>query len=149
MAVAAVPAGAVLWRRRGGAVEESGMYIRFEGTKIDPHSHREEGIFQVALRLWGDGSLDAHASDRLRSLLDWFNDNLEKPERMTRPNKRAAVCWFKSDAAECIDRVWAMVAILREAGEQIRVVTSRQLKYVVFEDAYQVAAIPTREDLKR
>ena len=125
------------------------MYIRFEGTRIDPKSGREQGIFHIALRLWRSGALDPHASDQLRALLDWFNANLEKPERMHRPNKRAAVCWFKADAKECIDRIWEMVAIIREHGEEVRTATSRRLDYVVFEDAFQVAAVPTREELLR
>ena len=125
------------------------MYIRFEGTKIDPDSGREEGIFQVAQRLRRSGALDPHASDQLRSLLHWFNVHLNKPARLHRPNKRAAVCWFKADAKVCIDRVWAMVAIIREHGEEIRSVTCERLDYVVFEDQYQVAAVPTREELLR
>lgn len=64
----------------------------------------------------------------LNDLMQWFNDNLEEPERMVpfrdvgerrarrRKHEAMAQCWFREDAAAHIARARELVAILGRAG---------------------------------
>jgi hypothetical protein len=58
------------------------MYIRFTTGEIHDKSSYEVGVFQAAYRLRKQGNLADYEETRLRELLDWFNTNLKKPDRI-------------------------------------------------------------------
>jgi len=69
--------------------------VRFFATERDSESHVEEGIFQAAYTLLYSDKLDYYEWKRLRSILDWFSDHLEKPNSFSRSAQKRGICWFK------------------------------------------------------
>jgi hypothetical protein len=53
---------------------------------------------------------------------------------------RDAVTWFRAEAKAPIQHIWDIVAILREHGVTVRMVTSEKPVTIVYEDEYQVVA---------
>src|SRR4029453_14408955 len=47
-----------------------------------PYGHRT-GITQAAYKLWGERTLPPERRSDVRALLDWFNDHLDAPERLS------------------------------------------------------------------
>lgn len=125
------------------------MLIRFVSTRIDHHSGRREGIFQVATRLSASGHLSTVDDERLTKLIAWFDDNLHKPTRFARSRSHhptaVAISWFKSEARDCIVRVREMQQILEEYGVLVETITTDRAGYVVYEDEHQVTARPFKD----
>ena len=110
---------------------------------------RGNGIFQSAPRLLRSGALSTRDRARLRSLLDWFGENLEEPDTFVRTTSKGAyrrdpvaICWFKDTATECIRRAWSIARVLEANGVVVEFVTTKRPGYVTYEDEHQVAAIP-------
>jgi len=122
------------------------MFVRFIVDRIHRGSGRRTGIFQAAYELRHSGTMTSWEQDRLAAALRWFGDNLHKPARLSwssRPNRKAqAICWFKAGAAEHLERVREMQHILTANGIVVEMLATRRPGYVVYEDAYQVAAYP-------
>ena len=55
---------------------------------------------------------------------------------------RAVGSWFREDSAECIDRVWQMVGLLKRSGVAVELIRTTQPGYVTYEDEQQVTAVP-------
>jgi hypothetical protein len=125
------------------------MFLRFVGPVRDEDSHRLTGVFQAAYRLRDRGSLSSGDEARLASLCRWFGANLPVPSRFSRsrrPRARGnAVCWFKRDAADHIGRVWEIGSLLENHGVVVRLLWTNRPGYLVYEDRYQVAAVPFRD----
>jgi len=119
--------------------------VRFFATERDSDSHVEEGIFQAAYTLLRSDKLTYYEWKELRSLLDWFNEHLERPGSFSRSSQPRGICWFKPEATECLTHVWAMVHILKEHGVMVTKVTTEKPGYVVYEDEFQVVAEPFRQ----
>jgi hypothetical protein len=94
----------------------------------------------------------------LEDLMQWFNDNLEQPERMVpfrdvgerraRRRKREAMaqCWFREDAEAHIARALELVAILGRAGfEFVERWSDRLPGKLCAEDGIQIAVVPFRD----
>jgi hypothetical protein len=124
------------------------MFVRFVILCKHERSHCLTGVFQAA-RLVGDrGSLGYYEEQRYDELCHWFNRHLPVPGRLSRSRRRAAcrnaVCWFKAEATEYIDKVRAITALLQRCGIPTEMLRTGRPGYVVYEDAYQVAAVPFR-----
>jgi hypothetical protein len=126
-------------------------FIRFVVGEIHEDSARELGVFQAAFRLRNDGRLLEYEEAVLRETLDWFNEHLEKPSRLTTskpPHYRKqarAISWFKSSAKEHISRVREIIAILDSHNVSTRMVKTVRPGYVVYEDEFQIAAEPFKD----
>ena len=57
-----------------------------------------------------------------------------------------AVCWFKSTAHECIAKLRDAVSILEQYDIAIQMLTTDKPGYIVYEDEFQVAAVPFRRE---
>ncbi len=125
------------------------MFIRFVGPSRHEDSHCLTGIFHAACRLRDRGLLGAVEQARCDGILDWFNCHLPFPDRFSRSNRRnacgKAVCWFKDGAARYIRRVRELAALLERHGVWIEMLRSNKPGYIVYEDYYQVAAVPFRD----
>jgi hypothetical protein len=55
------------------------MFLRFITPQRDQFSHQRSGVFQVAYELLGGGNLTLFETERLQSLLRWFEKNLPRP----------------------------------------------------------------------
>lgn len=125
------------------------MYIRFVIAQINPHSGARLGLFQAAGRLRRSGVLSTHELDLLTETLDWFNTNLSKPARFSRSRrhnpKAKAISWFKHTAKEHIARIRDLAALLEAHDVHVHPVTTHRPGYIVYEDAFQIAAEPFRD----
>jgi Na+/phosphate symporter len=103
-------------------------------------------LFQAAKTLQESGELSTGDWKRLEEILDWFNEHLERPERMSisrRPrSKLQAISWFKSTAKQHIQRMREFQRMLEEHGIVVEMIRARRLGYVLYEDDYQVTAYP-------
>jgi len=116
------------------------MYLRFTTTVIDEDSHRPRGLFTEAYALLDSGELNREERLDLRSLLDWFNANLAHPPKKFVAGR--AIFWFRSEAQECVDKIWELANLLRIHDRHITVHKCRSLGNIVYSDSLQVAAFP-------
>jgi hypothetical protein len=131
--------------RRGGVA----MFVRFVVPVRDEESRCLTGVFQAAFDLGDRGLLDTHELRRFDAIREWFNLRLPAPDRFARSRgrqaHRRAVCWFKADALEHLGKVRELTALLGRHGVQVRRLRSARPGYVLYEDEYQVAAVPFRD----
>lgn len=120
------------------------MFLRFVTTEIDEDSHLPKGVIIAAYSLLDSGDLNLQEWERLRVLMDWFEKNLPSPPDNFYAGR--AIFWFRSEAKENIDRLWEVIAMLRENGCHIEVLKCRSLKNICFSDRFQVAAYPSELD---
>lgn|SRR5487761_49040 len=124
------------------------MYLRFVVADIHHDSGKELGIFHAVGQLRDDGTLSYHEEEQHDLILQWFDENLEKPARFTASKppfyrkKSKAISWFKDSAHEHLDRARALVAILHNHGVSVRMLKTERAGYVVYEDEYQIVAAP-------
>ncbi len=131
------------------------MYLRFIVGDRDNDSGQQSGVFQALYKLRDSGKLHAHEEDVVEELRQWFNKNLEVPDRFTAAKppyyrkKKRAISWFKDTAHEHMSRIREMVAILENHDVAVRMMTSDRVGYVVYEDDYQIVAEPFSDSLRQ
>jgi hypothetical protein len=125
------------------------MYLRFVVTQIDEYSNRPRGLLVTANELVDSGKLSPEEEAQLEDILDWFDENLPSPD-IDKFQKRwyRAIFWFKSEADDCISRIWEMAYLLEYHGYLIEMQKCRKLGRIIYEDKFQVAAIPSKDDIK-
>lgn len=120
------------------------MYVRFVVGPDDENPFWLDGIFTIAARLRKEGELYGYESELLEATFDWFNEHLPCPpfqeKRRSGEWSRDAVSWFRPEAGEPLRRIWDIVALLREHGTPVRMVTSNKPGRIVYRDRYQVVA---------
>ncbi len=114
-------------------------YLRFQTRLRCSATGRPLGIFHAAGRVeeWPD--LPDATRDWLRSTLKWFNENLTFPRL---DGEWRPVFWFRDDAQSVVARAWELIAILRDEGVGVCMRLTRQPGRIVYEDKYQIAAVP-------
>ncbi|MBL1218172.1 MAG: hypothetical protein D8M59_11835 [Planctomycetes bacterium] len=121
-------------------------YVRFVILKRDEDSGKKQGLFQAMADLYDDGALTASEERWYVEVREWYNEHLPAPDRFSRPTgtraPQKAISWYKDDAAECISRMREFVAILDVHGIHVEMLTTDQPGYVMYEDEYQVCAVP-------
>jgi hypothetical protein len=120
-------------------------YIRFVIGSKDEDSHFEQGIFQAFARALEWKTITGSDAEELTSLGAWFSQNLEKPNSFGRGKHPLGICWFKTDAAEDIARIWQIVVILERHGIYVKKVKTDKPGYLVYEDEWQIVAEPFRK----
>jgi len=127
------------------------MYVRFVVHSRNEDSHRREGLFHAAGTLRDSGELTPAESDELKDVWDWFGKHLERPGRFARSRRPhahpEALSWFKPTALEHIQRMRQLADILCRHGIQTEMLSQMRPGYVVYEDDYQIAAVPFRDTL--
>jgi hypothetical protein len=128
------------------------VYIRLTITQPHPDSLQPQGVFAATgALLWGEEEeeLPEDERDRVIAILEWFREYLPIPrsEAIT----EEAVFWFKPDdrARACTCRIWELAYVLRSHGRLVQLHKTHHPGRIVFEDAYQVAAIPVRRPRSR
>jgi hypothetical protein len=130
------------WREAVPPPSHQRWFLRFSVTAHCDRSGQRSGIF-VAAGLYEDDFADELAPsqrDTLATLLNWFSHNLPMPPL----DEDRAVFFFKSDATDCARRIWELVHLLRDLGSPPEMVSTRNPGQIVYEDDFQVAAIPGR-----
>jgi hypothetical protein len=120
------------------------MYLRFTTKAIHVDSKKPRGLFAEAYDLLDSGDLSSLERKQLREILTWFNINLPHPPKKFSANR--AIFWFKSDAQECIGKIWEIVHLLRAHDKHVVVQKCRRLANVIYSDKLQVAAFPSDLD---
>ena len=121
------------------------MYVRFETLKQNHCSASRLGIFQEAGRLRDSEELTESDHDYLSEHLSWFNEHLTIPACLKEPGYHRAICWFHPRAQKPIFRIREVCALLEEYGIFIEQVESRFPGKIVYEDGWQIVAIPFRK----
>ena len=127
------------------------MFIRFVSGEVDEDSHVSAGLFCAAFDLIHEGKLPDHDYAELAELMRWFRLHLSRPfdYRLRKPWRAyRSICWFKSDACEYVKRAWLMTNVLERNDVFMRMIKSRTVGLVIYEDKAQVLAYPSA-DLRR
>ena len=127
------------------------MYLRFVVPNIDEDSERRGGVFHAVWDLRDRGLLYPYEEEQHDALRHWFSSWLRMPTRFTAAKppygrkKNKAICWFRDSAHAHIWQIWGFVAILQEHGVPVQMLKANRVGYVVYEDEYQVVAVPFAE----
>ena len=122
------------------------MYVRFVVSEIHEDSQSELGVFHALRFLREEGKLFPYEKELHDQTLRWFNENLEKPARLTtskppfRGKKNTAISWFKDTAVEHIAKIRTLVAILENHGVSVKMLRTFKVGYVLYEDKWQIVA---------
>ena len=80
----------------------------------------------------------------------WFSTYLEAPDQFTKrktsKDTGTALGWYRDTASDHIAHMYELAKICESYGIIFEVVKRADPGYVVYEDEYQIAAIPYRED---
>src|SRR6185503_11889856 len=90
---------------------ERDMYVRFVFAKPERGTNRYVGILH-------DRRYGGWGTDRIGEIYVWFRKNLKRPPLEAFSQARA-LCWFKPEAVECIDRMVDLIRILERRGERV------------------------------
>lgn len=122
------------------------MFVRFVIAKRDNRSDNQLGIFSALYEMEQAGELAAHELEWFVSIERWFDRNLKRPSRFnwsTRPNAPArAITWLKMSATEHVTHMRELALLLRHKDVEVEELRTKKPGYIVYEDDYQVAAIP-------
>ena len=122
------------------------MYLRFVVPSLGRYRWGLIGIIQAAFDLKDAGSLSFDEELSVDLIEAWFKLHLPTPRRFTRSRRRgaaySAICWFKPTASESIRKARALASLLEARGLATQMISTRKPGYVVYEDEYQVAAVP-------
>jgi len=127
------------------------MYLRFTTQFINPYGELETGLFTALKYLRDDYSLTKDEDiNKLKELTGWFNRNLEKPTKFSngtsKYNENVSLSWFKDSAKEHIRKIQEFIEIAERYDIIVERVASKNPGYIVFEDEYQVSAVPFKTD---
>jgi hypothetical protein len=122
------------------------MFVRYVVADLHEKSTRPMGVFQAAYRLRDRGVFSIADQAAYFSLTGWFDVWLDVPTRFSRSRRpRAcpkAICWFKPEAINHIERVRRLAKLLERYGMRTRLLKTGKPRYIVYEDEHQVVAVP-------
>lgn len=120
------------------------MYVRFVVGADDENPSWLTGVIIKAGDLLDEGALYEYESALLEQTFAWFNEHLPCPPFKAKLRSgewtREAVCWFRPEAEEPLERIWDLVALLKERGTPVRMITTRKPGRIVYSDPHQVVA---------
>ena len=120
------------------------MFVRFVVGADAENAAWLTGVITMARIFRDEGELYRHEAALLEETFAWFNEHVPCPpfgEKLRSGEwTRDAVSWFRPDAREPVGRLWDIVAILKEHGVPVRLVTTATPGEIVYEDRYQVVA---------
>lgn len=120
------------------------MFVRFVVGADHENSAWLTGIITESRILLAEGRLYRHEAYLLEVTFAWFNDYLPCPPFNAKLRSgewtRDAVCWFQAEAKEPVNRIWDLVAVLKEHGVPVRLVKTEKPGKIVYKDKYQVVA---------
>lgn len=120
--------------------------MRFVTDQLDPETEQPMGIFGAAYQLLDDERTPDYSRTEIRTTLSWFKTNLPIPARFARSRrphrKDNGVCWFKTNATECMRHVRYLVSLVSEQDVMVRELQTDNPGYIIYEDDSQVVAQP-------
>lgn len=137
---------------RRGAFAKLTIFLRFVVRERDHCTGESQGVFTALYALERSGKLAPYELEWFRSAEEWFNTHLKAPERLARSKRSGAapvaITWLKASAQEHITRMRELVALLKHKDLVVEELRTDTPGYVVYEDEYQVAAVPFEDTLK-
>ena len=128
------------------------MYLRFVVTENDEDSGRQMGLFSAGGVLNDKGHLYDYEVQIRNNILSWFSENLEVPDVQASESNYYAnpntISWFKSTAIDHITKMREYAEILKAHDIQVKQLKTERPGKILYEDEYQVAAIPYKETFK-
>ncbi|HEY7312369.1 MAG TPA: hypothetical protein VH643_23600 [Gemmataceae bacterium] len=125
------------------------MFIRFVVPSRHQVSQCLTGIFYAACWLYDRGEMSENEQHSCDDILSWFNHHLPFPDRFSRSGRRHAcgkgICWFKDSAARYIRKVRELATMLEQHGISVEMLRTSKPGFIVYEDSYQIVAVPFRE----
>jgi hypothetical protein len=94
------------------------------------------------------GLLSQQDEETLEDIRDWFNDNLSKPAKFTNAKpphyrkRKNGISWFKASAKNHIGKIREIIAVLESYDVSVRMIKTDRPGYVVYEDQFQIVAVP-------
>lgn len=120
------------------------MYVRFVVGAAAEDANSLTGVITMARILRDEGQVHEYEAAVLNEAFAWFNEHLPCPpfkEKLrTGEWTRDAVSWFRAESKEAIGRLWDIVAVLKEHGVQVRILTTEKPGTIDYKDKYQVVA---------
>jgi hypothetical protein len=120
------------------------VFLRFVVGSDAENAAWLTGVITEARILDDEGELYRHESELLAEVFEWLDEHLPCPPFHDKLRSdewtRDAVSWFRTEAEEPIRRLWDVVAILREHGVPVRLVTTEKPGRIVYEDRFQIVA---------
>ena len=131
--------------------QELKVFIRFITEFKNEHNEIETGVFQASVYLRKRSELlYEYDKKHLLEIRDWFNDNLDAPDRFSKAKRKnpanVSLSWFKSTATEHLKKMYEMKEIIERYGIFITVIKMENPGYIVYEDKFQVSTIPHKKD---
>ncbi len=120
------------------------MFIRFESFRKNEEADSCLGVFQAAFDLRKSGGLALHEEEWLAEELAWLKMHLISPDILRDEGTQRAISWFKPNAARAIEKVRSIAALLEQHGVLVRMKKTNDPGVVIYEDRWQVVAIPHR-----
>jgi hypothetical protein len=126
---------------------ELGRYIAYRGESLLEFDE-PTGVFACAYCLKRTQSLNADQTAILKGILRYLGANLPHPERL---HKSKAIFWFKlqNQDLDVWNALLNLVEFLRLHKVRVEWITTDRPGYVVYEDEWQVAAMPFNDTFER
>ena len=124
------------------------MYLRFVTQRVDPKSHKAQGLFQAAYDLRDGALLEPHEATWFTEVVGWFERHLAVPVLYLggrRGECRRVLFWFKAEAHEHVQRMQQVGVMLGHHGVPTRMLRSSRPGRIVYQDEHQIGAIPFRD----
>ena len=118
-------------------------FHRLQSNVLDSDSRQTQGVFQLAYLLYEGDLVTAPDKESLRAILVWFERHLIVPDKIEIHS--SAIFWYKSNSIVLTQSTWKIAEILNKYGANIEFIRSGKPGYVIYEDDYQIAAIPFRD----
>ncbi|MBS1527213.1 MAG: hypothetical protein JST19_16290 [Bacteroidetes bacterium] len=129
------------------------MFIRFITEFVNESGDTQTGIFNALAFIRDHHGTQDDDCYKLKLLTGWFNTYLEKPDRLSKAKSKnpaaISLSWFKDSAKSHIDKMRELEKILSSYGLIVDTVTTKNPGYIVYEDDYQISAIPFKGDAKK
>jgi hypothetical protein len=121
---------------------------------INKQDKPQTGIFNAAEFIWDDNSTSDVDERLLKDIYAWFKQNLDVPKHFhsdyrTIGWERNALSWFKDSAKEHIIKMRDLIEILERYDLIVERIATKHPGQIVYEDDYQISAIPWNPPRKK
>lgn len=122
------------------------MYIRFVVDIKDERSGRRKGVFAALGVFKKTPEVSGQDYSSYRKLVEWFNENLDMPNKFNRSSrsnaKPKALSWYKDSATKYIQKTREVAELLTKYGIEVEMLKTNRPGYIVYESETQIVAEP-------
>lgn len=120
------------------------MYLRFVEGLESEDGRWLNGVITAARVLRDKGCLETYEIEIIEATYAWLNKHVPCPPFQQNLGSgkwtRDAVAWFLPEAKEAIQRMWDLVAVLKDHDVPVRILRTASPGMIVYRDEYQVVA---------